>query len=55
MVGDRLDNDIAPAKAIGMPTVRVRQGLAAVQQSHDPALTPDLTIDSLTRLPEVLG
>lgn len=28
MVGDRLDNDIVPAKALGMPTVRVLQGFA---------------------------
>ena len=26
MVGDRLDNDIAPAKKLGMKTVWVRQG-----------------------------
>ena len=31
MVGDRLDNDIFPAKALGMGTVWVRQGLAVHQ------------------------
>ncbi|HLK59508.1 MAG TPA: HAD family hydrolase [Chthonomonadaceae bacterium] len=27
MLGDRPDNDIAPAKALGMPTIRFRRGL----------------------------
>ena len=26
MIGDRLDNDIAPAKKLGMKTVWIRQG-----------------------------
>ena len=31
MVGDRLDNDIHPAKAMGMKTVWIRHGLAQHQ------------------------
>lgn len=31
MVGDRLDNDIAPAKALGMITVWIKNGLAKYQ------------------------
>ena len=31
MVGDRLDNDIIPAKAMGMTTVWVKNGLAQYQ------------------------
>ena len=31
MVGDRVDNDILPAKALGMSTVWVKQGLAVYQ------------------------
>jgi 8-oxo-dGTP diphosphatase/putative hydrolase of the HAD superfamily len=27
MVGDRVDNDIIPAKKIGMKTIRVKQGM----------------------------
>ena len=27
MIGDRVDNDIIPAKKIGMKTVRVKQGM----------------------------
>ena len=28
MVGDRLDNDIRPAKELGMKTIRIRKGIA---------------------------
>lgn len=31
MIGDRLDNDIIPAKVLGMQTVWIRNGLAACQ------------------------
>lgn len=34
MVGDRLDNDVIPARALGMTTVWIKQGLA-VHQSDD--------------------
>lgn len=48
MIGDRLDNDIAPAKALGMKTVRIKQGFGSLQ-------TPlpeesDCTVDSLSEL-----
>ena len=26
MIGDRIDNDIVPAKELGMKTIRVKQG-----------------------------
>lgn len=47
MVGDRLDNDIFPAKAIGMYTVRVRQGHFRLIEPPDAAHTPDATVDSI--------
>ena len=50
MIGDRLDNDIAPAKALGMKTVRIRQGFGALQIPKGPEYRPDYTIDSLTEL-----
>lgn len=34
MVGDRLDNDIAPAKALGMQTVWIKHGLAKYQDAE---------------------
>lgn len=33
MVGDRLDNDIVPAKALGMKTVWVKNGLTQYQDT----------------------
>jgi len=44
MIGDRIDNDIRPAKAIGMATVRIRQGLAKVQEPREFADEADVTI-----------
>ena len=47
MVGDRLDNDIYPAKQLGMKTIRVRQGYAADQTPRSAAHVPDATVDRL--------
>ena len=51
MIGDRLDTDIAPAKAIGMATVRIRQGLSIVQEPADASQAPDVTVARVTDLP----
>lgn len=50
MIGDRLDNDIAPAKAIGMRTVWLPQGPAVWQRVRAEAERPDAQIDSLGAL-----
>jgi len=55
MVGDRLDNDIAPAKAVGMQTVWIRQGFGGLQVPRSDAYRPDQTIQSLRDLLPVLG
>lgn len=49
MIGDRLDNDIAPAKALGMKTVWIKKGFG---RSQTPLLgeMPGYTVDSLTEL-----
>jgi putative hydrolase of the HAD superfamily len=48
MIGDRIDNDILPAKALGMKTVRILSGpSAAYRPANDPA---DRTIPSLPDL-----
>ena len=48
MIGDRIDNDILPAKALGMKTVRILSGpSAAYRPADDPA---DRTISSLSDL-----
>ena len=55
MIGDRLDNDIRPAKALGFRTVRILQGPGRLQQPRDNAETPDATVADLDELAELLG
>ncbi len=55
MVGDRLDNDIIPAKRLGMQTVWIRSGLAAYQPQILGAGCADYTIDSLSELKNILA
>lgn len=50
MIGDRLDNDILPAKAAGMKTVWIKQGFGALQRPSCPADAPDHTIEGLSEL-----
>jgi HAD superfamily hydrolase (TIGR01509 family) len=54
MIGDRIDNDIRPAKALGMRTVRLRQGASRFQQPRDAADEADVTIDDIRNLLTVL-
>jgi HAD superfamily hydrolase (TIGR01549 family) len=54
MVGDRVDNDIAPAKALGWKTIRVLQGLAKVQQPRHSGEVADATVETLRDVPPVL-
>ena len=50
MVGDRLDNDIAPANKIGMKTVWIKQGYGGLSKPHSGEEQPDHTVDSLNEL-----
>ncbi|MCM1500542.1 MAG: HAD family hydrolase [Clostridium sp.] len=54
MVGDRLDNDIMPAKKLGMKTIRIKQGLNAVQKPINEEYAPDIEINSLLELGAIL-
>ena len=54
MVGDRLYNDIIPAKAIGMKTVWVKNGLAQYQNSELGEGVTDYQISSLSELLHIL-
>lgn len=47
MIGDRLDNDIAPAKQLGMKTLWVRQGFAKYQNIQNNNQQPDYIIESI--------
>lgn len=49
MVGDRLDNDIAPAKAAGWGTVWVRRGLHAGTEPRGAAEQPDHVVTNLAK------
>lgn len=53
MVGDRLDNDIRPAKALGMKTVWIRKGLSAYQKPELGKDVADWAIDTLSDLKEI--
>ncbi|MFC4585919.1 HAD family hydrolase [Sphaerisporangium corydalis] len=56
-VGDRLDNDIRPAAAMGLPTALIRRGPWGMAQQDDPAAdtVPTMRITSLTELPARIG
>jgi len=59
MVGDRIDNDIAPARALGLCTLRLRHGSHTAQEPRGPESTPDRTVDDpadlVVALTEVLA
>lgn len=50
MVGDRIDNDIAPAKALGMAAIRFRSGRHARQQPRGPSEAPDADVVDVLEL-----
>ena len=54
MVGDRLDNDVVPAKQMGFKTLWVRQGFGAFQRPSNDTDTPDATVDSLQEILSLL-
>jgi len=54
MVGDRLDNDIYPAKKLGMKTIRIRQGYARYQEPINDEYKPDYDVYSLSEIPTIL-
>lgn len=51
MVGDRIDNDILPAKKLGLKTIWVKQGFSKYQPKSD---VPDYTIQTLEEILELL-
>lgn len=54
MVGDRLDNDIYPAKKAGMTTIWIKQGLGGMQKIKSDEYVPDKTVVRLTDIIEIL-
>lgn len=54
MIGDRIDNDIEPAKKLGMKTIWVRQGFSIYQQPINEYQKADYVVDSLWDIMEIL-
>ncbi|MBO5352154.1 MAG: HAD-IA family hydrolase [Lachnospiraceae bacterium] len=54
MIGDRLDNDIVPAKKLGMKAVWVKQGFAVYQNVAAVEYKPDYEIGNLMELKDIL-
>jgi HAD superfamily hydrolase (TIGR01509 family) len=50
MVGDRIDNDIIPAKLLSMGTVLIRVGIHGNQQPRIPFEAPDVELDGVPGL-----
>ncbi len=50
MVGDRFDNDIIPAKKLGMKTILVKVGVYAILEPRTPDEKPDATVKSVKEL-----
>jgi putative hydrolase of the HAD superfamily len=50
MVGDRIDNDIFPARVLGMRTVLFRTGRHIRQQPRSPAEVPDAVVEDVEEL-----
>ena len=53
MVGDRLDNDIAPANRLGMHTVRLLRGLGAYREPQSGDELPEITVQTLNELTDL--
>lgn len=54
MIGDRLDNDIVPAKRIGMKTIWIKQGFSCLAQVKNLEERADRIVDKLTDLLPIL-
>lgn len=55
MVGDRVDKDVIPAKAVGMRTIRVRVGLHRNQEPRLPEEYPDVEVLEPAALSAAVG
>ena len=50
MIGDRIDNDTAPAQSLGMKAVWIKQGFGKLQTALAAANPPDYEVEKLTEL-----
>ena len=54
MIGDRIDNDIIPAKNLGFHTIWIKQGFGQYWNITKEGETPDYTVCSLSELCDIL-
>ena len=54
MIGDRIDNDIVPAKKIGMKTIWVKQGFGKYWNIISEEEKADYYVSNLTELSDIL-
>ena len=50
MIGDRIDNDTAPAQSLGMKAVWIKQGFGKLQTALAAKNPPDYEVENLTEL-----
>lgn len=50
MIGDRIDNDIVPAKKAGMMTIWIRQGFGGMAENLTAEETPEFSVRNLQEL-----
>jgi len=50
MIGDRIDNDIVPAKLLDIRTLQIRTGWHKDQRPRSPDERPDIAVDSITEM-----
>ncbi len=54
-VGDRPDNDVQPARSLGMKTIRFRRGVQyTLYNPEDPAMIADTTISDVSQLAQAV-
>lgn len=55
MIGDRLDNDIIPARQIGMKTIWIRWGRYSIMEPRTPDEIPDATVTDVREVSEAIA
>ena len=51
---DRIDNDVKPAKQLGMKSIRIKRGIASSQKALSAEYEADFTIKNLYELDGIL-
>ena len=54
MIGDRIDNDIVPAKRMGMKTIWIKQGFGMFWNIANESEKADFVVDNLTEICNIL-